>query len=91
MKRRNFLKGILAAPAIAAVPALAKAGELKSDLITSDGGASWQPILQSEIDMESPIKRIVKINLEGDQGYSKEDVRELIEGINKELDGVELL
>ena len=82
MKRRNFLKGILASPAIVAVPVLAKTNG--SIGIPSIGGheieqvESWQLIDQSEIDLKSPITKSLQTKLGGNrETYSRSDVIKL--------------
>ena len=98
MKRRNFLKGILAAPMIAAVPVLAKTNERNETALWWNNEkqkveirsltTDWKPIPESLIDPESPITKTLKIKLSDNRVYSKEQVRDLINKISEESPNV---
>lgn len=77
MKRRDFLKILGAAPAVAAIPALANTGK-----------TTYTPIEGMDT-FGMGVKSTIRVELKGDE-FSKEQVKQLIDGINEELEQTDI-
>ena len=96
MKRRDFLKILGVAPAVVAIPALANTnitkvvvkgkayyyeGQAKKIAFSEiNKPATWNPVPDDAI----KLAKTIKIKLEDDV-FTKEQVRQLIDGINNEI------